>query len=116
MIHCKMPDSRLDTQPERRYPAVYVDMGVPLLLDTVLRMGAQKNRLVAKLAGASVVESGVDLFRIGERNYAMMKQVLACLNLRVHAEECGGNKPRTLYLYMMDGRVVIRSQGTIREL
>jgi chemotaxis protein CheD len=116
MVHCKMPDSSMDRNSARMNPAVCVDTGIPFLLDCVIQGGANKNRLIVKMAGASVTERRNDVFRIGERNYEMAKYILSILRLRIHAEECGESIPRTLYLIMETGKTVIRSRGDIRHL
>lgn len=116
MAHCKMPDSSADRRSAQLNPAACVDTGIPFLLDSVLQRGAVKRRLIVKMAGASIVERGNDVFRIGERNYEMAKHILSILNLHIHAEECGENIPRTLYLIMENGHTVIRSRGDIRRI
>ncbi len=116
MIHCKLPDSNVDSRYQNRKQAMYVDTGIPLLVERILKAGGDLRRLIVKLAGASISPQRNDLFRIGERNYEVVKQLLASMNLPLHAEECGGNIPRTLYLYMADGRTLIRSQRDLREL
>ena len=115
MIHCKLAYAPKPLD-ESKNPAVYIDWGVPLFVDKVLKLGAKKTRLIAKLAGAFVAENQSDVFRIGERNYAVMNDLLASLGIRIQSEECGGNIPRTMYLFMEDGRTVIRSKGASRDI
>lgn len=116
MIHCMLPLSKLEKDKAARNPAMFTDTGTVKLLNEVLKLGAKKGRLIAKLAGASSLLDDKQLFRIGERNYAVVRKVLWKNDILVAAEECGGCKSRTLSLYMDDGRVTVRSKGVETDL
>ena len=116
MVHCMLPLSRLDPARAVQTPGMFIDTGVVHLIQGVLDLGAQKRRLVAKVAGAAKLldESGV--FNIGERNYTVLRKILWKNNILIAAEETGGTIARTLYLHMDTGRTTIKSQGQEREL
>ncbi|MHC4662724.1 MAG: chemotaxis protein CheD [Planctomycetota bacterium] len=111
LIHCMLPLSKVDPEKARTRPCMFTDTGVSLLLQAIFNLGAKRNRLVAKLAGASTLLDEKGLFQIGKRNYAIMRKVLWKNNILIAAEDVGGARTRTMLLYMRDGRTTIRSGG-----
>ena len=109
LIHCMLPLSRADKEKARLNPSMYVDTGVVMLLRKLLEKGAKKSRLIAKIAGASKLMERNDMFRIGERNYTVMRKVLWKNDILIDQEECGGSKPRTMALYLASGVTTIKS-------
>jgi len=116
LIHCMLPLSKIDPVKAQQTPCMFTDTGVPALIQTVLDMGAQKRRLVAKVAGAARLLDEKGTFKIGERNYIVLRKVLWKNDILIAAEDTGGTIARTMYLYMDSGRTMIRSQGQEREL
>jgi len=116
LIHCMLPLSKIDPAKAQAAPAMFVDTGVPALLQALFDLGAEKKRLVAKVAGASSLLDEKGLFKIGERNYTVLRKLLWKNDILIAAEEVGGTAARTMYLHMATGRTVIRSQGQEREL
>jgi chemotaxis protein CheD len=87
---------------------------VPLLLERVLALGAERERLVCTIAGgAQVLAAGGlrDSFRIGERNVAAVQAALRRLGIVPRAADCGGTTGRSLRLSLSDGRVVVKRLG-----
>lgn len=116
MIHCMLPLSRIDPVKAQASPAMFTDTGVPALLQGMLNRGARKRNLIAKLAGAAKLLDENGTFKIGERNYTVMRKILWKNDILIAAEDVGGTIARTMYLHMGDGRTVLRSGGTEREL
>ncbi len=110
MVHTMLPLSKMEPEKAKVKPEMFTDTGVMRLLQHLLDMGAKKARLEAKIAGASTLLDDKKMFRIGERNYAVVRKLLWKNEIMIKGEECGGSKSRTLVLYMADGRTVIRSQ------
>jgi chemotaxis protein CheD len=116
MIHCMLPVSRIHPDKAAANPAMFVDTGVALLLQTLFQMGAERRRLVAKVAGGSRLLGDGNLFNIGERNYTVLRKILWKNEIAVAGEDVGGSIPRTLRLHMEDGKTLVRSEGMDREL
>ena len=55
-------------------------------------------------------------FKIGERNYTILRKLLWKNDLLIAAEDIGGNTSRTMSLFIETGRVVVRSQTEEIEL
>ncbi len=116
MIHCMLPLSRVDPKKARENPFMFTDTGVSALLQAMFDKGATRRNITARAAGAASLLDEMGLFRIGERNYTVMRKVLWKNNILIQNEDVGGNIPRSLYLYMNDGRCTIKTGGKVTEL
>ena len=92
----------------------YVDSGVNLLLDELIKAGALKSRLTVRMAGGANMLTAPGLsstFEIGTRNIDSARQVLKELGFIIKKEEVGGQTGRTVRLYVVDGNMTIRVMG-----
>ena len=113
LLHAMLPESSVDPARAARTPAMFVDTGVPLLLRDCARLGARRERLVARLAGGAFAadHETADHFRIGRRNLAAARAALAGHGVPVGAEDVGGSRvSRTLHLDAATG--LLRVQAT----
>lgn len=112
MVHYMLPDS---TQMKNNTNiAKFGDTGIVELLHRVMKAGANRSRLVAKIAGgAKMFEvSGMSsVGNIGERNAVIAKQKLKELGIRLVAEDTGLNYGRTVELHCETGEFYIKSVG-----
>jgi chemotaxis protein CheD len=116
LLHAMMPVSTADPAKAASHPAMYTDTGVSALLQAVFDLGATRRNIVAKVAGAASHMDGAGLFRIGERNYMVLRKVLWKNEILIAAEVVGGSASRTMYLDMASGRTLVRSNGSLDEL
>ena len=94
--------------------AKFADTGIEELLRQVIKAGANRNRLVSKIAGgAKMFEvSGMsNVSNIGERNAFAAKQKLRELRIRLIAEDTGLNYGRTVELHCDTGEFYIKAIG-----
>lgn len=108
LIHCMLPQSSIDAEKARQKPAMFVDLGVPALLEAMLALGARRQSLVAKVAGGANIFDDRGMFRIGERNYAVLRRILWKNDLLTAGESVGGTRARTMYVSVATGRVLVR--------
>jgi len=116
MIHCMLPLSKIDRAKAAEKPCMFVDTGIPLLLQTVFDLGAQRKHLICRVAGAASLLDEKKPFKIGERNYTVLRKILWKNDILIDAEDVGGQMVRTVYLYMDTGRTMIKSKGKETEL
>ncbi len=116
MIHCMLPLSKVDEEKAKTTPCMFVDTGIPLLLTELFKMGVQKSRAIIKVAGGANVLDTQDLFKIGERNYTILRKILWKNNMLIAAEHVGGNVSRTIKLEIATGRFWLRIAGVEKEL
>ncbi len=112
LVHYMLPDS---TQMRNNSNiAKFADTGIEELLRQVIKAGANRNRLVSKIAGgAKMFEvSGMsNVSNIGERNAFAAKQKLRELRIRLIAEDTGLNYGRTVELHCDTGEFYIKAIG-----
>ena len=104
LAHIMLPDSTQARSTEN--PAKFADTCLPLMLDDLVRMGALRSCLQAKIAGGAQMftfANATDIMRVGERNSETVRVVLKKLDLRLIAEDCGGNYGRTVELKLDSG-------------
>ncbi len=116
LIHCMLPLSKIDPVKARANPYMFTDTGVQALLQAVFDMGAKRENLVTKVAGGARLLDSNNLFRIGERNYTVLRKVLWKNNILITSEDVRGTIARTVYLYMDTGKTTIKSGGKEVEL
>lgn len=116
LLHAMMPLSTSNPEKAAANAAMYADTGASALLNEMFRAGATRANLVAKVAGAaSQIDQG-QMFRIGQRNHAVIRKVLWKNGILIAAEDVGGSMSRTVYLEVGSGRTHVKSEGTLREL
>jgi len=111
LAHCMLPLSKIDPAKAGTRPGMFVDTGVPALLEAVFKLGATKKNLVLKAAGCGQPLDDKNLFRIGERNHTVLKKLLWKNNLLLGSEDIGGRQSRTMRVYVATGEITVRSRG-----
>ncbi|MDD6597691.1 chemotaxis protein CheD [Anaerovibrio sp.] len=104
LLHIMLPDSNQSRANENR--AKFADTGIPDMLNELIRMGAAKSRLVAKLAGGSQMfafANASDIMRVGLRNASASKEILKKLSIPIVGEDTGGNYGRTVQIDLSTG-------------
>ncbi|MBC9783438.1 chemotaxis protein CheD [Heliobacterium chlorum] len=110
LAHIMLPHSAHARSSENK--AKFADTAIPVLLDDMIRLGAVKSRLVAKIAGGAQMFSfpgASDVMRIGERNAEAVVLKLRQENIPLLAKETGGNYGRTIELDTTNGKLLIRT-------
>jgi len=116
LLHAMLPLSSINPEKAQANPAMFVDTGVPLLFRTLYDKGAAKARLVVKAAGCGNPMGRNEVFKIGERNYTILKKLLWKNNILLEAEDVGGSMSRTIHFEVANGEVLLSSNGTKRPL
>jgi chemotaxis protein CheD len=112
LLHFMLPDSSVDRiSGGRDNPYRYADTGTPMLFRTAYQQGAEKRRLLVRLAGGAAVVDDEGVFNIGKRNYAVLRKILWKAGVMVHGEDVGGSNSRTVRLEVGTGRFFIRGPG-----
>lgn len=114
MLHVMLPESSIAPEQAAENPEMFVDTGVPLLFKECYRFGAKKERMVLKVAGGAAIDAKAgeeDPFRVGKRNYVMLRKLLWKSGLLIEGQDVGGTVSRTLSLAVGEGVVTVSSQG-----
>lgn len=112
LAHVMLPDS---TQFQNSNNiAKFADTGTRELVRIMIAAGANKSRLVAKIAGGAQMfafQNKSDLVAVGERNVAAVKKVLEELKIPILASDTGLNFGRTVIFNPETGDYVIKAVG-----
>jgi chemotaxis protein CheD len=115
LLHFMLPDSSIAAESDRaQWPFRYADTGIPLLFREAYRLGADKKRLVVRVAGGAAVVDDGGMFNIGKKNYAALRKILWRAGVMIHGEEVGGAFSRNVRLEVGSGRLVV-SGGAMNE-
>ncbi len=107
LLHAMLPLSKSDPKKAESNPFIFVDTGVPKLFEEVYSMGGEKARLIVKATGCSRPEGDNEMFKIGEKNYAVLKKILWKNNILLESEEVGGTANRTVQFNISTGELTV---------
>ncbi|HVP21205.1 MAG TPA: hypothetical protein VMS73_05030 [Anaerolineaceae bacterium] len=114
LLHAVLPESSNGDGSSSKY----VTSGIKNLIEGMVKAGANQSRLVTRMAGGANMLVCVSLsqaFEIGSRNINAAHRTLQQFNLRLAAEEVGGNVGRTVKLYVVTGKLTVRMVGGIEH-
>ena len=80
-----------------------------LLINQLMKMDANRKRLVAKAFGGACVLSGMDTMRIGEMNAKFVRSFLQTERIPLVAQRLGGDHAVHLYFHTDTGKAIVRS-------
>lgn len=113
LLHVMLPSSSVDPERARVNPERFMDTGLPRLFHECYRLGARKDRMIVKAAGGATMgaRGGLDGFRIGKRNFLMLRKVLWINGVLLEGYDVGGRASRTLSLDVGTGEVRVKTAG-----
>ncbi|MCX5856967.1 MAG: chemotaxis protein CheD [Deltaproteobacteria bacterium] len=117
LLHFMLPDSSLDAVKAKETPGMFADTGIPILFKSCYAYGAEKNRMIVKVAGGASILDDTNYFRIGQKNITAMRKIFWRNNVMTDGEDTGKNFNRTVRLELETGKCILKSSdGTVREL
>lgn len=97
-------------------PFKFADKAVPELIRQVTARGGRKPMFEAILVGGASMFAGAgSTLEVGVRNAAAVREALAKERIRIHAEDTGGTKGRTVRVDPATGIVTVRKAGSKDE-
>jgi chemotaxis protein CheD len=112
LLHFLLPDSRQDPDRAVAQPASYADSGIPLLIRSMERMGADRRRLRVRLAGGAQILEDAAQLAVGKRNYMVARKLLWQMGVMVEMEAVGGSVSRNLGITVGTGEFWVQMRGT----
>lgn len=89
-------------------PARFGVHAMELLINDMLKLGARREALEAKIFGAGTVLDGMTLAKIGEKNAEFVREYLANEHIPVVAEDLCGRHARKVYFFLDSGKVMVK--------
>ncbi|MFZ5432752.1 MAG: chemotaxis protein CheD [Calditrichota bacterium] len=116
LLHFMLPDSSVNPQRAQENPWMFGNVAIPAFFKKLYEKGAEKKRLIVKVAGGAQFLDDKDFFAIGKRNHTMMRKVFWQNGVLIKAEHVGGTISRTMYLELGTGRTWISTAGKETDL
>lgn len=110
MAHVLLPSEAMSR--DKTNPAKFPTTAVPLLIAEMRKLGASLDRIRAKIVGGASMFGNLmpaGGINIGERNVTAARAVLAEAGVPIIAEDTGSDYGRSVFLYVLSGRVEVRS-------
>ncbi len=104
MNHFMLPDSESGEGSSARYGAYAMEV----LVNELLKRGAARSRLEAKVFGGGAVLASLSSSNVGERNSSFVLRYLADEGVPVLAQDLGDICPRRVHYFPRSGRVMLR--------
>ena len=95
--------------------ARYGAHAMELVINELLKRGASRSRLLAKVFGGGNVLSGFQNDPIGTRNARFVLQYLAAERIPVIAQDLGDTQPRKVCFFVQTGRTLVRRLPSTRD-
>ncbi len=86
----------------------YGSHALEVLVNQLLKMGAEKNRLEAKVFGGGDVLAAPDSHVIGERNARFLLDYLSAEKITISSQSLLGRYPQKVYFFPTSGRVLVK--------
>ena len=118
LVHIMLPDSTA-MRANNSVLEKFADTGIEELVRQLVAMGANRNRLVAKIAGGATmfqVQSCNEMMKIGERNVEATIKKLDAMNIKILAQDTGANYGRTVTFFPETGEFHIRAVGKTQKI
>ncbi len=118
LVHIMLPDSTA-MRANNSVLEKFADTGIEELVRQLVAMGANRNRLVAKIAGGATmfqVQSRNEMMKIGERNVEATIKKLDAMNIKILAQDTGANYGRTVTFFPETGEFHIRAVGKTQKI
>lgn len=118
LAHIMLPDSTA-MRGNNSIKEKFADTGIEELVKQMEAMGANRSRLVAKIAGGATmfqIQSRNEMMKIGERNVQATIRKLQQMNIKLLAQDTGENFGRTVTFYPETGEFHIRAVGKSQKI
>jgi chemotaxis protein CheD len=107
MNHFMLPVKQGDRDPDVFFAARYGAAAMEFLINDLLHLGAQRDRIVAKAFGGGHVMQGMST-DIGGQNIDFVRRFLRNEGIPLWTEDMGGPFPRKVYFFPHTGQVLVK--------
>lgn len=107
MNHFMLPEARMETPNSEA--ARYGSFAMELLINGMMKRGANRKSLRAKIFGGGNVLRNITSINIGPTNTRFIKQFLHDENIPILAEDVLGDAPRKIHCFAQIGKVLVHT-------
>jgi len=113
MNHFMLPDGGSDADSPISSSMRYGTYAMEILINEMLKAGARRENLEAKVFGGGAVLRGFSAINVGERNAKFVKDYLRTEGIRITAEDLNDIWPRKVNYFPRTGKVMVKKlKGT----
>ncbi len=115
MNHFMLPDSGAEAGSPASESARYGVYAMEILLNELMKSGARRATLEAKVFGGGAVLSGLTQTNVGERNATFVLDYLRTEGISVAAQDLLDIYPRKVYFFPRSGQVIVRKLKSLHN-
>jgi len=115
MNHFMLPDANPDKDSPFGESARYGTFAMEILINSLLKLGAHRTLLEAKVFGGGNVLPGLTVANVGQRNADFVLRFLETEKIRVAARDLVDIYPRKVYFFPKTGRVMVKKLRAIHN-
>ncbi len=115
MNHFMLPDSGRDQSNPLGDSARYGTYAMEILINQLLKMGAERRNLEAKAFGGGAVLRGFTTANVGERNAEFVLKFLKTEKIHLAAQDMLDIYPRKVYFFPSTGRVRVKKLKVVHN-
>lgn len=108
MNHFMLPDGRIDENDPSSMSARYGIYAMEILINHIIKIGARRANLEAKVFGGGNVMPGLIEANVGERNAEFVLGFLETENIPIVARDLVDIYPRKVHYFPSTGKVLVR--------
>lgn len=114
MNHFLLPANKDDVNFNSE-SARYGIYAMEVLVNHLMKLGAGKQRLEAKVFGGANILKQLRTNSVGEQNVSFIRDYLTTENIKVNAEDLLGEYPRKVYFFPLTGEVKVRKLKSLHN-
>jgi len=114
MNHFLLPANK-DIKNVNSDSARYGVYAMEVLINHMIKLGASKARMEAKVFGGGNVLKQLRSNSVGEQNASFVEEYLETENIRVVAKDLLGEYPRKIYFFPLTGEVKVRKLRSLHN-
>ncbi|MBX9894228.1 MAG: chemoreceptor glutamine deamidase CheD [Nitrosomonas sp.] len=115
MNHFMLPDGGGDAGSPLNASARYGTYAMEILINQLLKLGARRGNLEAKVFGGGNVLDGLTVANVGQRNADFVLKFLQTEKIRVVAQDLVDVFPRKVYFFPKSSRVMVKKLRNVRN-
>ena len=115
MNHFMLPEGGGDAGSPLNASARYGTYAMEILINQLLKLGARRSNLEAKVFGGGNVLDGLTVANVGQRNADFVLKFLQIEKIRVVARDLVDVFPRKVYFFPKDNKVMVKKLRNVRN-
>ena len=115
MNHFMLPEGGGDAGSPLNASARYGTYAMEILINQLLKLGARRSNLEAKVCGGGNVLDGLTVANVGQRNADFVLKFLQIEKIRVVAQDLVDVFPRKVYFFPKDNKVMVKKLRNVRN-